>query len=133
MRFCKILAVSVLVMTAFLVGTSSTQFSAWSLERSDENAGMKMQAANDDVCRPLLTIEKISTGPQKKSIDTGVVAGGAALGLFFGVHTAIGPREQVAPRKSYQASGVDSAYANAVARYRQCRSQQIIQSLASNS
>lgn len=126
MRFGRILLVCGLTLAA--LGASNV--SSWSLERDGPVKQATHYSAVNDRCLGLLDTGRIADQAGRPALQTNAVARQTALGLMLGVLYAIGPRENAVIRP--KASGVDSSRAQAVARYRQCRSQQTLESFASN-
>lgn len=88
-------------------------------------------SVTDDRCAGLLEIGRVAGTISEPAISSSATARQTALGLMLGVRSVVGPREAYRAR-TLKVSGVDSERAKAVARYRQCRSQQTLESFASN-
>lgn len=126
MRFGRILLVCGLTLAA--LGVSNV--SSWSLEQAGPaKPDVKLSLA-DDRCLGLLNSDANLSQGMHPVLYSDVVARQTAMGLMLGVRYAVGPREGVSATQ--KAKGVDSAHAHAVARYRHCRSQQTLESFASN-
>jgi hypothetical protein len=128
MQKCRFFAVCLLVA----VTAVATMPSAWSFERSAVQPVVKFKAVADDACRPLLINVSTQSTVQKARLNSDDNARKAALIMMLGVRSAVGPKEGTAAFKSSKTAGVDNDRALAIARYRHCRNQQVLESLASN-
>lgn len=122
MRFSRVLLVCGLTLTTLGVGGMQS----YSLEQ----APPIKYALTSDRCLALLDPSP-SVDPAPQSLRTNIVARQTAMGLMLGLRSAVGPREGSTGQKQ-KVSGIDSERVQAIARYRHCRSQQTLESFASN-
>ena len=87
-------------------------------------------AVTQDRCLGLLDVSLKTAEAAAPVIHTNTIARQTALGLMLGVRSVSGPR--IAHHEKQKLAGIDSDRAKAVARYRHCRSQQTLESFASN-
>jgi len=123
MRYGRIILVCGLTLTT--LGASNV--TSYSLEK----APPVKYAAITDRCLGLLDASATAEQTTTPVINTSVMARQTALGLMLGVRSVSGPRED-AYRTKQKLAGIDSDRAKAIARYRHCRSQQTLESFASN-
>lgn len=125
MRFSRVL----LVCGFTLATLGVTSVSSYSLEQ----APPVKYAITADRCLALLDEVPpvdVATSQSSSNLRTKVVARQTAMGLMLGLRSAVGPREGSGLK--HKVNGVDSERAQAIARYRHCRSQQTLESFASN-